>query len=318
MTKRAIIIGSRGQDGQLLWALLKEKGYTIIGSDIDCIYCTDSTWNKSIDIGNQSDVFELIKNVKPDQIYYLAAYHHSSEDILRQDLEIFKKSYDVNVLAVVNLLEGIYKYSKNTRFFYAGSSHMFGNPTTAIQDEKTPFNPESIYGITKYAGSKMCHYYREKYNIFASVGILYNHESPLRPSKFVSKKIVEAAVRIKNGENERLVLGNLESEVDWGYAGDYVAAMHKILQYHVPDDFIVSSGATHKIKEFVEEVFNYLGLNWTNYVDIRPSLISERRKSNLFGNNGKIRVALGWRPLTDFRKLCRIMVDKEIEQYEQG
>ena len=316
MTKKALIIGSCGQDGRLLSSLLERKGYTIVGIDIDYSLCTDSTWSRNVNVDNQSEVFELISAVKPNEIYFLAAYHHSSEDILLGDLEDFKKSYEVNVLAAVNFLEGICKYSKKTRFLYAGSSHMFGNVSTEMQNEKTAFNPDTIYGIAKYAGTKMCHYYRKKYNIFASVAILYNHESPLRPSKFVSRKIVQAAVKIKNGENVRLVLGDLESNVDWGYASDYVFAMYKILQHYIPDDFIVSSGATHKIKEFVEEVFNYLGLNWTNYVDIRPNVISGRRKSNLFGDNGKIRAVLGWQPTTDFKTLCRIMVDKEIEQYD--
>lgn len=316
--KKAVIIGSGGQDGRLLWALLEEKGYIIIGIDIGHTYYADSMWKRDVNICDQRHVFELIKVTKPDEIYYLAAYHHSSEVILREDLSVFEKSYDVNVLGVVNFLEGIRKYSTGTRLFYAGSSHMFGAVNTPIQNEETPFNPNCIYGISKYAGTKMCHYYRKKYNLFSSVGILYNHESPLRPSRFVSRKIVEAAVKIKHGENVRLVLGDLETKVDWGYAGDYVSAMHKILQHTIPDDFIVSSGVMHKIKEFVEEVFDYLGLDWTNYVDIRPTVISERRKTNLFGDNRKIRVALGWRPFTHFRELCRLMVDKEMEQYEQG
>jgi len=316
--KNAIIIGSSGQDGRLLRRLLNELGYRIVGLDIDHICCTDLMWEKRIDISNQSHVYDLTKHVRPDEIYYLAAYHHSSQDILEEDLEVFRKSYEVNVLGAINLLESIRKYSKNTKLFYAASSHMFGNANTRRQNEETPFNPNCIYGISKYTGTKMCQYYREKYNIFASVGILYNHESPLRSSKFVSKKIVAAAVKIKMGENVRLVLGDLETEVDWGYAGDYVSAMHKILQHYTPDDFIISSGTTHKIKEFVEEVFNYLGLNWTNCIDIRPDVISGSRKSNLFGDNGKIRAALGWQPLTDFRTLCRLMVDKEIEQYGPG
>jgi len=315
--KNAIIIGSRGQDGRLLWTLLREVGYAMVGIDIDHTCCTDETWTKKINIGNQNHILELIKHVKPDEIYYLAAYHHSSQDIWGEDLDEFKRSYEVNVLGGVNVLESIRKLSKDTRFFYAGSSHMFGVPSTQRQNEETSFNPNCIYGISKYMGTKMCQYYRERYDIFASVGILYNHESPLRASRFVSKKIVETAVKIRKGENERLVLGDLEVEVDWGYAGDYVSAMHKILQHNVPEDFIISSGDTHTIKEFVEEVFNYVELDWKKYVDVRPDVVSGRRKSNLFGDNRKIRTALGWQPVTDFRKLCRIMVDKEIEQYER-
>lgn len=315
--KRALITGINGQDGTYLYKYLLKNGYSVVGVDSKASSLSDSILVVNIDISNTQDVFDLLREKKPDEIYHLAAFHQSSEDESKGDLEVFKKSYNINVLSTINLLEGSYRFLKDTKLFYAASSYMFGIPELPVQNENSPFNPDCIYGITKYTGTKLCHYYRENYNVFASVGILYNHESPLRSSKFVSKKIVETAVSIKMNKKKNLVLGDLETEVDWGYAQDYVIAMQKILQLPAPDNFIISSGTKHKIKEFVEEAFNYLGLDWRKYVTVNHTLLLKKKKNSLFGDNKKIISLTGWSPSVSFKELVRIMVNAELEKYSK-
>jgi len=238
--KKAIITGILGQDGTYLCEYLLKKKYSVLGIARKSPSAINSQV-VDINLNNSQDIFNLLDNYSPDEIYHLAAFHHSSEEDIDNSFDIFRKSFDTHIMATLNLLEGLRRFSKDTKLFYAGSSLMFGNTVSAIQNEKTPFNPTCVYGITKLAGANLCQHYRDFYGIFASVGILYNHESPLRSSKFVSKKIVEAAIDIKAGRKNKLVIGNLGSKIDWGYAPDYIEAMYSILQNTTPDDFIISS-----------------------------------------------------------------------------
>lgn len=313
--KKAIIIGHTGQDGSYLSTLLHEKKYEVIG-----VSSKQVSKNKcgivNVDVKQGLDVENLLANFQPDEIYFLAGVHQSSSDVQIEEGELFQRSIDVNVKALVNFLESIRKASLNSKIFYAGSSHIFGSPDKSPQDELSPFRPVCIYGISKTTGIEACHYYRESHNMFASVGIFYNHESPLCVSKFVSRKIVEAAVAIKKELQRELVLGNLESQIDLGYASDYMRAVQMIMQLPEPDDFIISSGEIHTIKDFVIRVFDYLGLDWAEFVKVNPALITKKQKKNLFGNNQKIRNATGWSPSVNFDGLIKILVDEELKKHD--
>jgi len=313
--KKAVVVGHTGQDGTYLSALLREKNYEVTG--ISSKKVSENKYGISnVDVLQMAHVKNLLEKIQPDEIYFLAAVHQSSADILIEDGELFQKSLDVNVKALINFLECIRQFSTQSKIFYAASSHVFGNPLTSPQDELSPFHPDCIYGITKTAGIGACRFYRENHNVFAGVGIFYNHESPLRESKYVSKKIVETAVAIKHGDKNELVLGNLESQIDWGYAPDYMRAVHSMMQLPSADDFIISSGAIHTIKDFVEEVFVYLELDWTKFVKVNSSLITKKQKRNLFGNNKKISKVTGWSPGVDFKGLTKILVDEEVKKYD--
>jgi GDPmannose 4,6-dehydratase len=257
----------------------------------------------------------LIKNILPDEIYYLAAVHLSSADKQMQEGELFQQSFDINVKAYINFLEAVRLHSPETKIFYAASSHIFGDPASSPQDEKTPLQPNCIYGITKTAGVNVSHFYRENHNIHTCVGIFYNHESPLRESKYVSKKIVETAVAIKKGKAKDLILGNIDSEIDWGFAPDYMEAVYKIMQLNYPDDFIISSGELHSIKDFVAGVFDYLQLDWQKFIKINPALITKKQKRNLFGNNEKIKKTTGWKVKVSFDSMIKILIDEELRKY---
>lgn len=317
--RSAIITGVLGQDGTYLCKYLCKKGYNIIGIDKVQSNPPKSLFQKDVevlnlDLSNTRMVFNLIKKNQPDHIYHLAAFHGSSEADFGDTFEVYRESYNTNVLATVNLLEGINKYSKQTRFFYAGSSQMFGVVDDRIQNEHSPFNPVSIYGITKFTATNLCNYYRINHNIFASVGILYAHESPLRSSRFVSKKIVEGAVAIKNKTKDRLIIGNPDAMVDWGYAGDYVKAMYKILQHKIPDDFIISSGTAHKVSDFIRIAFDYLDLDWKKYVVADNNVLKNKLRFSAGGDNRKLVSATGWKSEISFKDLVEMMVRSELKK----
>jgi GDPmannose 4,6-dehydratase len=311
--KKAIIVGHTGQDGSYLSELLSGKGYEVLG--ISSTLVTKNNYGiQFVDVLQTTQVESVIKKVQPDEVYFLAAVHQSSADKPVEDGELFYKSFDLNIKAPVNFLESIRKFSSQTKFFYAASSHVFGSPISSPQNEETLFNPDCIYGITKTAGIRCCRFYKDNHGIFASVGIFYNHESPLRQSKYVSKKIVETAVAIKKNMATELVLGSLESQIDWGYAPDYMQAVYEIVQLPEADNFIISSGELHTIQAFAEEVFSYIGLSLEKYIKINPLLITKKQKQNLFGNNQKIKKLTGWSPSVSFKGLIKILVDEELKK----
>lgn len=312
MKKTAVIVGSHGQDGRLVFDFLSEKGYSVIGLDKDVVKTTASEWDTSIDITDKDAVFEFLKKVQPDEIYYLAAFHHSSEDREIDDIKLFEKSYSVHVFSYLNFLQGIKLYSPKTRIFYAASSLIFGEVDAEIQDEMTPFRPSSAYGITKLDGLMLSRYYREKYSVFAAVGILYNHESEYRSNKFISMKIVEAAVNIKKGTQSELIVGDMTTEVDWGYAPDYIDAMQKILQLEKADDYIIATGQKHSIQELAATAFEYVGLDWKLYVKEDQAILTRKRKP-MVGNAEKLRKATGWQPKTGFDEMIRKMVNSKMQ-----
>ncbi|MCP4650709.1 MAG: NAD-dependent epimerase/dehydratase family protein [PVC group bacterium] len=307
--KKAVIVGCNGQDGKVLNKYLLEKEYIIVGIDREFISCSDNLSCNSVDIINSKDVYDLISNFQPDEVYYLAAFHHSSEDATIENNTLLQKSYDVQVRGFANFLEGIRQYSPQTRIFYAASSHIFGKPESELQDENTAINPTNIYGITKAAGLFMCRLYRSSYSVFASAGILYNHESLFREEKFISKKIINSAVKIKNKSQEKIVIGNLKHEADWGYAPDYVRAMHAMLNIEKADDFIVATGKKHSVLDFIKIAFGYLDLDWQLYVE-ENNLIISKDNNCLVGNSQKLREVTGWQPSVDFKEMIQKMIDE--------
>ncbi len=299
--KTAVITGSAGQDGRYLSAHLRKLGYEVIGLTLD----------SDVNIVDSTSVARLLKEKQPAEVYHLAAYHHSSQDKLTDDLEVFREGNAVHAIATANFLDGIRRFSPSSRFFFAASCHVFGSPPAPVQDETTPLNPDGLYGITKECGWRLCRHYRETYQVFAAVGILYNHESPLRPASFVAKKIAQAAVAIRDGRQDKLTLGDLDAQIDWGFAGDYVDAMQRVLQLPVPEEFVIASGETHRVRDFVEEAFRLTGLDWRKYVVVDPALLRRTTRLPLAGNCEKLRRLTGWEPRTSFKELVNMMVTAE-------
>lgn len=313
---RAIIIGANGQDGTLLYRMLEEKNYELVGIGRNGTFSNVGAWNDCghVDIGNFSQVSALVRRVRPDEVYHLAAIHHSSEDKVAEQVCLLEQSYRVNVHSLMNFLEAIRQVSPASRLFYAASSHLFGIPKIVPQDETTEINPISVYGVTKASGLYLCRAYRKSHNIFTSVGILYNHESRLRGEQFVSRKIVDGAIRCKLDPTHRVIVGDLSSVVDWGYAPDYVDAMHKILALENPDDFIIATGEQHTVKEFAEIAFATVGLDWRNFVEEHREIIT--RPGNPFiGNPEKLVQKTGWRRSMDFAAMVQALVNQAEEEH---
>ena len=310
---KAIIIGCNGQDGALLCTLLHQKGYTVYGIDHALSDRTESFVRFSVvDACDPRRLPELVAEVSPDEVYYLAAYHHSA-DQPKPPKETVDLTLEVNALGLNNVLAAIAGLpASKPRAFYAASSRIFGEPPGDVQDENTPLAPLCPYGISKAAGVHLCRYYRREHQVYASTGILYNHESPLRSPHFVTRKIVRAAVRISSGLERELVLGDLDARVDWGWAPDYVEAMHAILRLAFPDDFVLATGILHSVREFVEIAFSAVGLDWREHVVERRDVLDGRRSVKpLCGNSEKLQTATGWRPRVSFEQMVRSMIAAE-------
>jgi GDPmannose 4,6-dehydratase len=297
--KRALIIGSEGQDGRILFDRLSREGLEVRGIG-------RPKTRESVDIRNATAVLEVVNDFQPDEVYHLAAVHQSSQEQEKNEVESLKKSFDVHVKGLRNVLDAMVEHAKSSRLFYAASSYIFGNPPTDVQDESTPLKPTSIYGITKAAGVEVCRLYRSQ-GVFASVGILYNHESGQRPETFVAQKIMSTVRRISEGSEEKLEIGSLSATVDWGYAPDYVDAMIRILALDQPEDFIIATGESHTVREFVELAFRSLGLDWKSHVVENPSLIGSP-KPTLVGNPAKLKQMTGWRPSVSFEEMVELLV----------
>ena len=294
--KNAIIVGVNGQDGKILHNFLLNKNYIVTGLD-----------RSNINLKNKNSIYSLIKKNKPSEVYYLAAFHHSSQDKPIKDEVLIKKSYEVNVLGLLYFLEAIKLYSSQTKIFYAASSLLFGQVKTGRQTENSPFKPNTVYGATKLEGLNLCKFYREQNNIFVSVGILFNHESAYRSDKFITLKIIKTALAIKNGKAKKLKVGDLAAAVDWGYAPDFVEAFWKILNSKKADDYIVATGKKHTVKQFIIETFKQLGLDWAKYVVEKESILT-RQKAAVVGDFAKLRKATGWKPKTSFSKMIGLII----------
>lgn len=309
MKKTAIVVGVRGQDGTLLTELLAGKEYAVIGLDRGSVDVNGINWSDSVDITDKDDVVRLIKSTKPDEIYFLAAYHVSSEDAATGSYELLQTSYSINVFAYINFLESIRTFSPKSRIFYACSSMIYSESRKILKNENSPYLPNNIYGITKLDGLLIGRHYRENHALFIATGILFNHESWLRPKKFIAIKIIQGALDIAAKRQNKLVIGDLEAGGDWGYAPDYVDAMHRMLQTKKADDFIIATGHKHTVLDFVEIAFEALDLDWKKYVTINPKLLT-RKRDILVGDAGKLREATGWRPSINFKDMILSILNK--------
>ena len=324
--KKAIITGITGQDGSYLVELLLGKGYEVYGiirrsssfhtGRIDHLY-KDLHERPALklvygDLTDGNNLSGILNEVAPDEVYNLGAQSH-----VRVSFDVPIYTADVDGLGTLRLLEAIRKMKRPAKFYQASSSEMYGKVAETPQTEKTPFYPRSPYGCAKAYGFWQTVNYREAYNLFACNGILFNHESPRRGETFVTRKITRAATRIKLGLQAKVYLGNLEARRDWGFAGDYVEAMHMMLQRDEADDFVISTGQNHSVKEFVEEVFSYLELDWQEYVEIDPRYYRPTEVDTLLGDASKAKRELGWEPKVSFKELARMMTDADMKLAER-
>jgi GDPmannose 4,6-dehydratase len=319
--KKALITGITGQDGSYLAELLLSKKYEVYGiirrssslntGRIDQIYQDPHEPNAQLfllygDLNDGSSLNRIIRTVQPDEIYHLGAQSH-----VRVSFDIPEYAGDITGLGTVRILEAIREAGVKTRFYNASSSEMFGSALPP-QNENTPFYPRSPYAAAKLYAHWMTVNYRDGHGLFACNGILFNHESPRRGETFVTKKITKAAARIKLGKQDKLYLGNLDAKRDWGYAPDYVEAMWQMLQQDKPDDYVVATGESHSVREFLTEAFGYLDLNWNDYVHIDPRYYRPTEVDALQGDASKARRMLGWAPKVSFSQLVRLMVDADL------
>jgi GDPmannose 4,6-dehydratase len=311
----AIITGITGQDGSYLAELLISKGYRVIGmmrrSSVVTFeriqHIQDQIELISGDLHDQSSLMDLMEKYKPDEVYNLAAQSFVPTSWNQPVL-----TGEVTALGVARMLEAIRFLNLKTRFYQASSSEMFGKVREVPQNESTPFYPRSPYGVAKVYGHWITVNYRESYNLFAVSGILFNHESPRRGIEFVTRKITYGAVRIKLGLAKELHLGNLESRRDWGFAGDYVDAMYRLIQNDIPEDFVVGTDETHSVREFCEKAFSCLDLDYRDYVIQDPLFYRPAEVDLLVADSRRVRQKLGWAPKVDFDGLVRMMVDSDL------
>ncbi|MFL2871409.1 MAG: GDP-mannose 4,6-dehydratase [Pirellulaceae bacterium] len=317
MSKTALITGITGQDGAYLAQLLLDQGYDVHGmvrrssSDrFDRIepLIDDITLHQA-DLLDQLSIVRLIETTSPHEVYNLAA-----QSFVPTSFEQPLLTGEFTALGVTRMLEAVRQVDTGIRFYQASSSEMFGTVQETPQRETTPFWPRSPYGVAKVYGHWITVNYRESYDIFACSGILFNHESPLRGKQFVTRKISDAVARIKLGKQEKLRLGNLDAERDWGFAGDYVRAMWLMMQQETPDDYVVATGQRHTVRDFCQVAFNHVGLNWEDHVEIDPAFLRPADVNTLCGNFGKAREHLGWQPEVPFEQLVQMMVDTDLDR----
>ena len=315
--KTALITGVTGQDGSYLADFLLEKGYRVFGmvrrsstENFDRIkHLQDKIQLVQADLLDQLSLITVLNEVAPDEIYNLAAMSFVPTSWSQPVL-----TGEFTALGVTRMLEAIRLVNKDAKFYQASSSEMFGKVKESPQNEDTPFYPRSPYGVAKVYGHWITVNYRESYDIFACSGILFNHESPRRGKEFVTRKITDGVARIKLGKAEKLYLGNLDAERDWGYAGDYVKAMWLMLQQDEPDDYVIGTGVTHSVREFVRKAFERAGLNWEDCVDVDSTLIRPAEVEHLRADASKAQAKLGWEPDVSFDGLVNMMVDADLER----
>ncbi len=321
--KKALITGITGQDGSYLTELLLDQGYEVHGlirrastfntHRLDHIYHDPHNQNGANlhlhygDIAASGNLVELIYNIRPDEVYHLAAQSH-----VRVSFDLAEYTGDVTGLGTMRILDAVRKSGIAARVYQASSSEMFG-AAKPPQKEDTPFEPQSPYAAAKVYAYWVTRNYRQGYHLFASNGILFNHESPRRGETFVTRKITRAVAAIKAGRQNELFLGNLEARRDWGYAPDYVAAMWKMLQIEAAGDFVIGTGEAHSVREFLDEAFGYAGLDWHEYVKIDARYFRPTEVDYLLADASKARQMIGWEPRVFFKDLVRIMVDADLE-----
>ena len=321
--KKALITGITGQDGSYLAELLLEKGYEVHGiirrsssfntGRIDHLQQHLHTPSKHLhlhygDLADSACLLSLINRIKPEEVYNLGAQSH-----VRVSFDVPEYTADIVGTGCVRLLEALRNCGIPAKYYQASSSEMYGKVLETPQTEETPFYPRSPYAAAKVYGYWITVNYRESYNMFACNGILFNHESPRRGETFVTRKITRAATRIKLGIQDKLFLGNLDSKRDWGYAKEYCEAMWLMMQHDTPDDYVIATNETHTVREFLDEVFGHLDLDWNKYVEIDPRYYRPTEVDLLIGDATKAKKVLKWEPQTTFRGLARLMTDADME-----
>ena len=317
MDRRALITGITGQDGSYLAEFLLDQGYEVHGmvrrsstERFDRIsHFRDKVQIHQADLLDQLSIITLLRNIRPSEVYNLASQSFVPTSWLQPVL-----TGEFTALGVTRMLEAVRLVDPGIRFYQASSSEMFGAVAEEPQNERTQFWPRSPYGVAKVYGHWITVNSRESYDIFACSGILFNHESPRRGIEFVTRKVTDAAARIKLGLMDKMTLGNLDAMRDWGFAGDYVRAMWMMLQQDKPDDFVIATGRKHSVRDVVELAFSHVGLNWNDHVEIDPALIRPAEINTLCGDAAKARSVLGWEPTVDFAGLIAMMVDADLER----
>jgi GDPmannose 4,6-dehydratase len=321
--KKAFITGITGQDGSYLAELLLEKGYEVHGmvrrastynrGRIDHLYEDPKLFNKRFflhygDLADGSALNRLLRTIKPEEIYHLGAQSH-----VRVSFDVPEYTGDITGLGTIRILDAILETGINTRFYQASSSEMYGKVQAVPQNEDTPFYPRSPYGAAKVYGYWITVNYREAYGMHASNGILFNHESPRRGESFVTRKITRSLARIVAGKQKELPLGNLDAKRDWGYAKDYVEAMWKMIQMPTGDDYVIATGETHSVQEFLEMAFGYVGRDWKEFVTKDPRYYRPTEVDLLIGDPKKAQEKLGWKVKTSFKELVQLMVREDLK-----
>jgi GDPmannose 4,6-dehydratase len=320
--KKALITGITGQDGSYLAEFLLAKGYEVHGiirrastfntARIDHLYKDPHINGVRLflhygDIADSTNLIKLLYRIQPDEIYHLAAQSH-----VRVSFDIPEYTGDVTALSTIRILEAIRETGVKSKFYQASSSEMFGKVHEIPQREETPFHPRSPYGVAKVYAHWATVNYRESYGLFTCCGILFNHESPRRGETFVTRKITRAVSRIKAGAQDKLYLGNLDAKRDWGYAREYVEAMWLMLQQDKADDYVIATGTTHSVQEFLTEAFSHVNLDWRDYVELDPKYLRPAEVDLLIGDASKASRELGWNPKVTFKELVRLMVDADL------
>ena len=322
--KKALITGITGQDGSYLTEFLLNKGYEVHGiirrsssfntSRIDHLYNDKKLYNQKLflhygDLGDSSSLCRIIEKTTPDEIYNLGAQSH-----VKVSFDIPEYSSDIDAIGTCRILDAIRDTRIKTKFYQASSSEMFGKVQAVPQNESTPFYPRSPYGCAKLYSHWLTVNYRESYGIFACSGILFNHESPRRGQTFVTRKITCGIAEILAKKIDKIQLGNLDAKRDWGFAGDYVEAMWLMLQQPAPDDYVIATGETHSVREFLEEAFGIVGLDWQKYVEIDQKYFRPAEVDLLIGDSSKAKEKLGWEPKVKFKDLVKMMVEADIKK----
>ncbi|HTU27661.1 MAG TPA: GDP-mannose 4,6-dehydratase [Pirellulales bacterium] len=317
MSRRALITGITGQDGSYLARFLLDRGYEVHGmvrrasnpknERLEAL--ADRLTLHQADLLDQLSIVTVLREVQPQEVYNLAAQTFVPTSFLQPVL-----TAEFTALGVLRMLEGIRLVDPTIRFYQASSSEMFGHVREEPQTEKTPFWPRSPYGAAKAYGHWITVNYRESYGLFACSGIMFNHESPQRGLEFVTRKVTDAVARIKLGRQEKLLLGNLDAERDWGFAGDYVEAMWLMLQQNEPEDYVIGTGIKHSVRDLVDLAFRRVGLDWRDYVVIDPALFRPADVNTLCGDASRARAKIGWQPRVSFAQLVEMMVDADLER----
>ena len=316
---KALITGVTGQDGSYLAEFLLEKGYTVYGmvrrastENFERInHIKDQIELVQADLLDELSLIKMLESIQPDEIYNLAAMSFVPTSWSQPVL-----TGEFTAIGVSRLLEAVRYTCPQAKFYQASSSEMFGKVLEVPQTEKTPFYPRSPYAVSKVYGHYITVNYRESYDLFAVSGILFNHESPRRGKEFVTRKITDYVARIKLGFETKLPLGNIDSERDWGFAGDYVRMMWMMLQQDTPTDYVVATGKTHSVKQFLEAAFSAVDLNWQDYVVQDPRYMRPAEVDQLIGDSSKAHRELGWKPEVDFQGLVQMMVEADMERWQ--